>query len=129
MNRTYDVMAEQSAVLEAPAVTALPLAYGYMRVPCDVPDEKVRQLEKEVISYAEAQGFHLDRFFFEFACGSREAFDELTDELVRSDVHHVVVPSFRHLAHNELLQDLMMEQLSLSASADVLAMRLRTAIE
>jgi hypothetical protein len=108
---------------------ASPRAYGYMRVPCDVADEQVWELEQEVISYAESLGFHFIQFFFEFNCGSREAFDELIDELVRVGVHHVIVPSLRHLAHNRLLQDLMIEQLNLSARAQVLAMRLRTVIE
>src|SRR3954470_6150892 len=123
--------------VEAPAGTNVvvdnrectPRAYGYMRVPCDVPDDKVWELEREVIAYAESRGLHFVQFFFEFNCGSREAFDELIDELVRVDAHHVVVPSLRHLAHNRLLQDQMLSHLSFTARAQVLAMRLKTAIE
>ncbi|MFD9889345.1 hypothetical protein ACFWY9_08390 [Amycolatopsis sp. NPDC059027] len=115
------------AVIDDPAVS--PRTYGYMRVPCDVPDEKVRKLENEVIAYAETCGLRFINFFFEFHCGSREAFDDLVAELVRTDSHHVVVPSLRHLAHNALLQDIMLEHLSFMAGAEVLAMRLKTAIE
>jgi hypothetical protein len=107
----------------------LPQAYGYMRVPCDVPDNKVRQLENDVVAYAGTHGLYFAGFFFEFNCGSREAFDDLLAELVRTNVRHVVVPSLRHLAHNVLLQDLMLEELSLTARAQVLAMRLKTVIE
>ncbi|WP_329046559.1 hypothetical protein OG738_32090 [Amycolatopsis sp. NBC_01488] len=115
------------AVLDRPATA--PRAYGYMRVPCDVPDDKVRQLEKQLIAYAENCGLSFVGFFFEFNCGSREAFDDLVAELVRADVHHVIVPSLRHLAHNRLLQDQMLSHLSFTARAQVLAMRLKTAIE
>ncbi|UUV34556.1 hypothetical protein NQK81_14255 [Amycolatopsis roodepoortensis] len=116
-----------TAVLDRPATT--PPAYGYMRVPCDVSDEKVRKLENQVVAFAENNGLRFVGFFFEFHCGSREAFDELVAELVRTDAHHVVVPSLRHLAQNGLLQDQMLEHLSFKARAQVLAMRLRTAIE
>ncbi|MEV6446352.1 hypothetical protein [Amycolatopsis sp. NPDC051716] len=120
-----------TAVLDQAEAAAVPLprAYGYMRVPCDVADEQVHQLEQEVVAYAETHGLFFAGFFFEFNCGSREAFDELVAELVRADVHYVVVPSLRHLAHNAILQELMLEQLSFAARARVLAMRLRTVIE
>lgn len=113
----------------APAAVPLPRAYGYMRVPCDVPDDKVQQLEHDVVAYAEGNGLHFVQFFFEFHCGSREAFDELVAELVRTGARYVVVPSLRHLAHNRLLQDMMLERLSFAARARVLAMRLKTVIE
>ncbi|MEU8412646.1 hypothetical protein AB0C24_07670 [Amycolatopsis japonica] len=116
-----------TAVLDSPATT--PHAYGYMRVPCDVPDNKVRKLENQVVAFAENNGLRFVGFFFEFHCGSREAFDELVAELVRTNAHHVVVPSLRHLAQNALLQDQMLEHLSFKARAQVLAMRLKTAIE
>ncbi|WP_146073602.1 hypothetical protein [Amycolatopsis sp. CA-126428] len=116
-----------TSVLDRASV--MPHVYGYMRVPCDVADSKVWELEREVVAYAEKRGFHFVQFFFEFNCGSREAFDELIEELVRVDAHHVVVPSLRHLAHNELLQDLMIDQLCVTAHAEVFAMRLKTVIE
>ncbi|MYW90017.1 hypothetical protein G3I59_05135 [Amycolatopsis rubida] len=116
-----------AAVLGSPRVA--PRAYGYMRVPRDVPDDKVKRLETQLVEYSEKSGLHFVRFFFEFNCGSHEAFEELVAELVRTDAHHVVVPSLRHLAQNGLLQDQMLERLHFSARAQVLAMRLRTAIE
>ncbi|MFD9888242.1 hypothetical protein ACFWY9_02785 [Amycolatopsis sp. NPDC059027] len=116
-----------AAVLDSPATA--PRAYGYMRVPCDVPDDKVRKLESQVVTYAENCGLRFVCFFFEFHCGSREAFDELVAELVRTDAHYVVVPSLRHLAQNSLLQDQMLDHLNFAARAQVLAMRLKTAIE
>ncbi|GAB3362689.1 recombinase family protein [Amycolatopsis echigonensis] len=116
-----------AAVLDSRKAT--PRAYGYMRVPCDVPDNQVRKLENQLVAYAKTHGLQFVRFFFEFHCGSREAFEELVAELVRTNSHHVVVPSLRHLAQNGLLQDQMLDYLRFRARAEVLAMRLRTAIE
>ena len=115
------------ALLSSPAPSALPRAYGYMRVPCDVKDDKIRRLENRVATYSTSRDLHLKRFFFEFNGGSREAFEELISELVRTDTRHVVVPSLRHLSYNTLLQKIMLERLDFSAQAQVLAMRLRTA--
>ncbi|MEA5366453.1 hypothetical protein VA596_43465 [Amycolatopsis sp., V23-08] len=122
-----DRAAELEAEPRLPALSAM--AYGYMRVPADVPDRKVRDLEQEVIQFAEGLGLYFVSFFFEFHCGSREGFEDLVTELVRAEARHVVVPSLRHLAHNRLLQKAMCERLQLAACADVHAMRLRTAIE
>ncbi|MET7997901.1 hypothetical protein ABZU76_44165 [Amycolatopsis sp. NPDC005232] len=115
--------------LETRADLKLSRAYGYMRVPCDVADDKIRRLENRVVAYSKGQGLRLVRFFFEFNCGSREAFDELISELVCTDTRHVVVPSLRHLAQNGFLQDMMLERLTSAAHAEVLAVYLRTTIE
>jgi DNA invertase Pin-like site-specific DNA recombinase len=103
-----------------------PLAYGYMRVPADVPDYRVRRVEEAVIRFAQSKGLYFVSFFFELDCGSREGFDELIAELVRADARHVVVPSLKHLALNELLQAAMREQLALEAMAEVHAVGRRT---
>ena len=102
---------------------ARPLAYGYMRVPCDVPDVKVQRLEQALRAFAALRGLYLVPFFFEFSCGSQEAFHELKTELQRADAHHVVIPSLRHLARSILLQNTMLGQLELEAAADVLVLR------
>ena len=106
-------------------VTA-PLAYGYMRVPSDVPDHRVRRVEQAVVRFAASKGLYFVSLFFEHQCGSREGFDELITELVRADARHVVVPSLKHLALNELLQAAMREQLALEARAEVHAVGRRT---
>ncbi|RSM62972.1 hypothetical protein DMH03_13070 [Amycolatopsis sp. WAC 01376] len=100
-----------------------PLAYGYMRVPCDVPDDKVRRLEEALRTFAALKGFYLVTFFFEFSCGSHEAFQELIIELKRADAHHVVIPSLRHLARSILLQNTMLGELEFEAAAEVLVLR------
>ncbi|WP_329067360.1 hypothetical protein [Amycolatopsis sp. NBC_01480] len=117
-----------AAVLDAPRM-AIGSTYGYMRVPCNVPDRKVCRLENQVVRYAKARGLYFVRFFSEFNCGSREAFEELVVELIHTDSHHVVVPSLRHLSHNALLQDLMLDRLSFTAHADVYAVHLKSKFE
>jgi hypothetical protein len=111
---------------EPTTLVTAPLAYGYMRVPADVPDHRVRRVEQAVTRFAAAKGLYFVSFFFELDCGSREGFDELITELVRADAHHVVVPSLKHLALNELLQAAMREQLVLEARAEVYAAGRRT---
>ncbi|MGV9368023.1 hypothetical protein [Amycolatopsis sp. NPDC003731] len=106
-----------------PAPAAAQLAYGYVRVPAHVPDHKVRHLEQTVIRFAHGHGLTFAGFFFEFHCGSREAFDELVAELVRTGARHVVVPSFRHLALHAQLQAAMCTYLDEVAGAQVLALR------
>ena len=107
--------------LTAPSGTA-PLAYGYMRVPADVPDHEVCELEQAVIRFAEGLGLHFVSFFFDFDHGVRVGFSELITQLVQADARHVVVPSLRHLAHHVLLQDAMQDRLALDAGAEVHAM-------
>ena len=92
-------------------VTPGPLAYGYMRVPCDAVDDMVRHVEQDLRALAAAKGFCFVTFFYEFACGSQEAFNELVVELQRAGAHHVLVPSMRHLARSTLLQNMMLARL------------------
>jgi len=100
-----------------------PLAYGYLRVPCDVPDGKVRRLEQALRALAALRGLYLATFFFEFSCGSQVAFEELLTELQRADAHYVVIPSVRHFARSLLLQNQMLTRLEYEAAAEVLALR------
>jgi hypothetical protein len=95
------------------------LLYGYMRVPCDIPDEKVVRMEREFRYFAKTQGFCLAAIFYEFTCGVHDAFGELLEELRRADAHHVLVPTFRHLARNRLLQNCLLSRLEFDAAAEV----------
>jgi hypothetical protein len=99
-----------------------PLAYGYMRVPCDIPDDKVCRMEYELRRFAEGKGFCLAAIFSEFVCGVHDAFNELVQELRRVDAHCVVVPTFRHLARNVMLQNCLLNRLEFDACAEVFAL-------
>jgi hypothetical protein len=105
---------------DLPLLLALrPLAYGYMRVPCDIPDAKVRRMELEIHRFAERQDWCLAAIFYEFICGIHDAFEELVEELQRADAHHVVIPTYRHLARNRVLQNCLLARLEFDASAEV----------
>jgi hypothetical protein len=104
---------------EIPPVLALrPLAYGYMRVPCDIPDAKVRRMEFEMQRFSERHGWCLAAIFYEFVCGVHDAFEELVEELQRADAHHVVIPTYRHLARSPLLQNSLLQRLEFDAHAE-----------
>lgn len=87
------------------------VAYGYMRVPEDVPDEKVRRLENRMRAFAAARGLDLVRVFPEFDCGSRAAFCDLLRQLHCGEDRSVIIPTLRHLSCSPLLQDLMLQAL------------------
>jgi hypothetical protein len=88
-----------------------------MRVPSDIPDDKVQRMEHELRCFAERMGLCLAGIFSEFVCGVHDAFDDMVLELQRTDVHHVVVPTFRHLARNVLLQNSLLMRLEFDANA------------
>jgi DNA invertase Pin-like site-specific DNA recombinase len=96
-----------------------PVAYAYMRVPCDIPDDKVRRMEHELKCFAERKGFCLAEIFYEFVCGSFTVFNELAVELQRAGVTTVIVPTLRHLARNVMLQNCLLNRLEFDAGADV----------
>ena len=92
-------------------------AYGYMRVPRDVPDAKVMDLETRMRALAADRGWQLVMFFHEFDCGSRTAFCDLLHQLDSDGTRNVVIPTLRHLASSSRLQELMLQTL-LSPSGD-----------
>ncbi|EOD63942.1 hypothetical protein [Amycolatopsis vancoresmycina] len=101
------------------ALLPAPPAYGYLRVPVDVPDRRARELELAVIRFAESRSLNFVSFFFDSDFGVRGGFTELVAELVRANARHVVVPSLRHLARHARLQDAMQDRLVLDAGAEV----------
>ncbi|WP_239396682.1 recombinase family protein [Frankia sp. CiP3] len=100
-------------------MTIKPLAYGFMRVPCNVTDEKLTHMEQRVQAYAEELGFEYATIFQEWQSGSLAAWDELIHELQRADAHHVIVPSFNHVARNGILRTNLMIRLEDDAKAIV----------
>jgi hypothetical protein len=110
-NRTDDEQAGRAPIQ--------PLAYAYMRVPCNIPDDKVRRMEHELRRFAEGKGWCLAETFYEFRCGAHEAFNDLIAELQRTGATTVIVPTLRHLARNTLLQNVLLSRLEFDADADV----------
>lgn len=103
--------------------TLKPLAYGYMRVPDDIPDHKVRDIELKRKAYAEALGYEYGAVFHEFQCGVFDAWQDLTTGLQRADAHYVIVPSMNHLARNRILVGGLIERLEADVKAEVHALK------
>lgn len=97
-----------------------PLAYGYMRMPCDADDQVIRILERRLKTYAEEHGFCFATIFHEHQSSTRAAWDELATELRRADAHHVIVPSLSHVSSHSILRISMLSQLEEDAKAEVL---------
>lgn len=97
-----------------------PLAYGYMRVPCDIDDLAIRDMERKLRDHAEQCGFEFAAIFRELQSGISEGWDELTTELLRSDAHHVIVPSLDHISPHPMLRSIRLERLEEDAKAKVL---------
>jgi hypothetical protein len=106
----------------ASEATAMPLAYAYMRVPRTVADSKVARMELRLRAYAADLGLRLGGIFCEYVCGAHTAFDDMLAELQRTDAHHVLIPTFGHLATNLLLQNGFLFRLETDASAEVFAL-------
>ncbi len=54
-----------------------PLMYGYMQVREDEPDAALRHTERELMAFAETEGYCFGAFFHEFDDGSGRAFTAL----------------------------------------------------
>jgi len=96
-----------------PDDASMPFAYAYMR------DDKVRRMEHELHRFAERKGLRLVETFYEFTCGSHEAFNDLIVELQRTGSVTVIVPTLRHLARSVMLQNCLLSRLEFDAQADV----------
>ncbi|MDQ2884300.1 MAG: hypothetical protein M3Y48_24975 [Actinomycetota bacterium] len=82
-----------------------PLIYGYLRITEDLEDDQVQQLERGLEKLAEAEGFCLTGTCYEYQPGYYGMFYDLTAELKRTQVRHVVVPSLDHLSAHPLLRN------------------------
>jgi hypothetical protein len=102
--------------------TVMPLAYAYMRVPCTVADHKVARMELRLRAFADNLGVRLGGIFYEYVCGAHVAFDDMLAELQRTGTHHVLIPTFGHLATNLLLQNSFLFRLEIDAGAEVFAL-------
>jgi len=103
----------------AAPTSSLPLAYAYMRVPCNVDDDKVVKMGHQLRYGAERMGFHLEKIFSELICGQFDEFENLLSELTSSGSRCVIVPTLRHFAKSPLHQNLILDRLFFSAEAEV----------
>ncbi len=90
---------------------AKPLIYGYLRV-TDLADDELQQLERGLEKLAEAEGFCLTETRYEHQPGYYDTFYQLTQELKRTQVPHVVLPSLDHLSAHPLLREQLLMRLA-----------------
>ncbi len=88
-----------------------PQIYGYIRVTDDLEDDELQEMERGLTKLAEAQGFSLTETCYEHQPGYYGTFYELTQELKRTPVRHVVVPSLDHLSVHPLLRQQLLIRL------------------
>ncbi|MFC9895678.1 hypothetical protein ACFVMC_18490 [Nocardia sp. NPDC127579] len=93
------------------------LIYGYLRD--DLADGHSAELEDAMSTLAQAEGLCFAATFHESTSGDGTAFAELTQELVRADAHHVVVPSLDHFAGQTIPRDILIAKLAQDAAARV----------
>lgn len=111
---------------EPAGLTIPPLAYGYLRVPADMPDQQVKAMEDQLMDYADQLGCRFGGFFFEFRGGLAAAFNDLLEELRRTRAPYVIVPSLRHVAHHRLLREIRLSSLESDTGTQVLDLSART---
>ncbi len=97
-----------------------PLAYGYMRVDSDARDGDIMQMELVLKDYAEREGYCFAAIFHEYDATNRAAFDELIEELQRTEARCVIVPTMEHLSIHPLLRVNLVMRLEEKAQAKVL---------
>ncbi|MFJ8400171.1 hypothetical protein ACIQ9K_06785 [Streptomyces microflavus] len=86
-------------------MTDTPIAYGYVRIRCDVAEDELRLVEKELSSYADAHGLDLARIYYDDGPGITP--DRMVQRLVRDAVRHVIVPSLAQITEHRLVGELM----------------------
>ena len=85
-----------------------PLAYGYLRVPDDMPNELARELQQAIKKQAESEGFCLVSAYRENAPCAMRAWGQLVEELKRAQAHTVIVSTGHHLSTNRIMRESML---------------------
>jgi hypothetical protein len=99
-----------------------PLVYGYLRICDGESDQDLQRLEQRISDFAKAEGYCFATTFYETDGGCHVAFDELIEELKRTEARDVVVPSMDHISAHPALRCLMLVRLATEANAHVYAL-------
>ncbi|WUI02885.1 recombinase family protein [Spirillospora sp. NBC_00431] len=95
-----------------------PLIYGYMRVVGgEDEDDEPQRIKRQLIVYAEREGFMLDQVFTESTNCSEPAFYTMIEALKRYNVKDLLVPSLWHFARLPGLQDAMRQHIEQETGA------------
>ncbi|MGQ4516402.1 recombinase family protein [Streptomyces sp. DW26H14] len=93
--------------------------HGYMRAYRDTSDEEVEAVQEQMRAFASARGWELVEIHEETTEGSLAVLGELTEGLRNSGARLVLVPSYRHLGANLVLQAHVVNHLLDAAGAEV----------
>jgi hypothetical protein len=77
---------------------ARPLAFGYVSVPENAPDDQAQRWQREIATFVDREGHDLAGMFTDFGEGST-AFEAMSRALELGGVSEVVVPRLDHLEH------------------------------
>ncbi|WP_410788815.1 hypothetical protein [Kribbella sp. C-35] len=78
-------------------MTTRPTLLGYVRADALSCAEELAAATDSLVAFASAEGFTLGTVYTERDSAESAAFHALLDEVKRSDVHAVVVPTMNHL--------------------------------
>lgn len=97
-----------------------PVAYGYLRVPDHIPDDRARDLDLALRDVADESGFRLAGTLVEPVDGAFTVLEELISELRRTTTRLVVVPSLDHLGTHPALRMAVLDRLRRTTGATVI---------
>jgi hypothetical protein len=101
--------------------------YGYLRVSMPgmgADGDGLDNMDRGLRVLATAEDFCFATTFYEPAHLTFSAFEELVQELIRADAHHVATPSLEHLSPRPGQQQYLLTRLGLEASARVWTLNL-----
>src|SRR5918911_5499373 len=77
---------------------ARPLAFGYISIPEDAPDDQAQRWQREIAAFVDREGHELAGMFTDSGEGAT-AFEAMCRALELGAVSEVVVPRLDHLEH------------------------------
>ena len=78
---------------------ARPLAFGYVSVPPDTPDDQAQRWQDEIAAFVDSEGHELAGMFTDVRGEGASAFEAMSRALELGAVTEVVVPRLDHLEH------------------------------
>jgi DNA invertase Pin-like site-specific DNA recombinase len=98
-----------------------PSIFGYVRLSASESNHMTKDPRKELIDYAEREGYTLIEIFTEHEDVGSSAFAALMDALRSSETPIVIVPCICHLARFHSLRMAMSEHIERETGAHVIA--------
>ena len=78
---------------------ARPLAFGYVSIPPDAPEDQAQRWQQEIATFVDAEGHQLAGVFTDVRGNGAQAFEAMARALGVGTISEVVVPRLEHLEH------------------------------